>query len=357
MNRNMTLKIYFILFFTILVISCKKSEKNYLERFDKEYTVKHSTIRLAKNEVFYQVYKIHFINNQIIALDIDNKNCLSIINLNKKRITSRFCKRGQGPNEVIGFPGNLTKIASNTVRFYVANNYTFFDTDISNPLNPGVTSETKFMFNAGTIGAVSLCKGYTLAIGGLEKGQYSLIDSTGFQLSVFSEYPHFEGDEKFTNFHKSLAFQGDFTRHPSGEKVCFVTSKSHLIDIITFDAAKKTLSKAFNWQGELGTFVPEGDGTITYAAAIKRETKTAFLDISSTENYIYLLYSGRIIGNEPEKAFKGNTVFVLDWEGNPLARYNLDIDVKCITVSDDDKTLYAIAEQDDTELVKFKLMH
>lgn len=300
---------------------------------------------------------INYINNKIVAFDLDEQTFLSITDLDIQMIVSRFCQKGQGPNELIGWPMNITKIGDDKIRFFVGNNYRYFDADIQTPSNPKIVSNNVFSFNKGTLSAISLINGYSLVLGGIQKGQYSLIDSMGKQLSVFSEYPQFVGDEKFTNYHKQMAFQGDLIRHSNGNRVCFTGRTSEIIDIIEFNPTKKELSKIFSWQGELGKFVPEGDGMKVFAAAIKRESKVTFLSSGATEKFIYLLYSGRVIGQQIDNAFNGNTVFVLDWEGNPLARYNLDIDVKCITVSDDDKTLYAIAEHDDTKLVKFKLNH
>lgn len=351
------MKIYNLFFLFILLISCKQENKHYLERFDKIIESKHSIIKLKGNNVYYKVLDINYINNKIVALDLDEQTFLSVTDLNKQMIVSRFCKKGQGPNELIGWPMNITKIGEDKIRFYVGNNDRYFDADIQTPNNPKIDSNKNFEFNTGVIAAISLTEGYSLVLGGLEKGQYSLIDSMGNQLSIFSEYPRFDGDDKFTNNHKKMAFQGDLFRHPNGNRVCFTGRISEIIDIIGFNPTKKELSKIFSWQGELGKFVPEGDGTKVSAAAIKRESKVTFLNSAATEKFIYLLYSGRVIGQQIDRAFNGNTVFVLDWEGKPVARYNLDIDVKCIAVSDDDKTLYAIAEQEDTNLVKFKLNH
>jgi len=351
------MKTYNLFFLFLFLISCKQENKHYLERFDKIIESKHSIIKLKGNNVYYKVLDINYINNKIVAFDMDEQNYLSITDLDKKMIVSRFCKRGQGPNELIGWPMNITKIGEDKIRFYVGNNYRYFDADIQNPNNPKLVSNNVFSFNKGTMSAISLINGYSLVLGGIEKGRFSLIDSIGNQIRIFSEYPQFEGDENFTNYHKQMAFQGDLIKQPNGNKVCFSSRKSEIIDIIKFDPLKKELSNIFSWQGELGKFVPEGDGTKVYAAAIKRESKVTFLKSDATEKFIYLLYSGRVIGQQIDRAFNANTVYVIDWEGNPVARYNLDIDVKCITVSDDDKTLYAIAEQDDTKLVKFKLNH
>lgn len=340
----------------VLVSSCAKTPESFSDLFDEGVSLRHRVVPIKGKHVYHQVFALFYHNNCLIALDGDNNTALSLTDLGTNTIVSRFGVYGQGPNELLYLPRNPVVLKNNSIRYFVSNNEQYFDVDISDKSKPTIVSD-KLKFQKGFIELLYLKKGYSLAISYTSDGVYSLIDSKGDEIASFFDYPSFEGDVNFKKGHKAMAFQGDLSRHPNGEKVCFAGSTAELIDILYFDEKNQTLTKIFEWQGDLGQYVPEGDGVNTISAAIKRESKESFLSVASTEKYIYLLYSGRVIGDDIYRAVRGNTVFVIDWEGKPIKRYNLDVDVNCITVSDNDKILYGMAELDDTRLVKFALKH
>lgn len=69
------------------------------------------------------------------------------------------------------------------------------------------------------------------------------------------------------------------------------------------------------------------------------EVQHCFISISVSNNYIYVLFSGK---KEKEgNAFFGKEVFIYDWNGKPIKKIILDREVMTISVSPDDKKLYA----------------
>src|SRR5690606_2836991 len=69
------------------------------------------------------------------------------------------------------------------------------------------------------------------------------------------------------------------------------------------------------------------------------KTRFAFVTGSVTNKYIYLLYSGKL--NLVVNPNFGRIIYVYDWDGNPIKEIVLDRDIMSLTVSEDDKTLYA----------------
>lgn len=72
------------------------------------------------------------------------------------------------------------------------------------------------------------------------------------------------------------------------------------------------------------------------------QTRVAFLGGTTTNKYIYLLYSGKKF--KEEKSFRGDQIFIYDWDLNPIKQITLDREVFQISVSRDDKTLYSYDE-------------
>jgi hypothetical protein len=53
--------------------------------------------------------------------------------------------------------------------------------------------------------------------------------------------------------------------------------------------------------------------------------------------------------------FQGNLIRVYDWEGNLVKKLQLDIDIKQMAVSKNNRKIYAIADLPDPVLVVFEL--
>jgi WD40 repeat protein len=64
-----------------------------------------------------------------------------------------------------------------------------------------------------------------------------------------------------------------------------------------------------------------------------------FISVSVSENYIYGLFSGK--KDKEENAFFGKEIFIYNWKGKPIRKIILGRDVMTISVSPDDKRLYA----------------
>ena len=80
-----------------------------------------------------------------------------------------------------------------------------------------------------------------------------------------------------------------------------------------------------------------------------------YIDACTTEDYVYTLYSGRSLKEHGLKCFQGNLIHVYDWEGKLVKKLQLDIDIKQMAVSKDNRKIYAIADLPDPVLVVFEL--
>lgn len=339
-----------------MLYGCEKEfGGTFFDKFEDVKSIKHVTIPLKENNFFSRVSNIYINEDKLILSDESEEFYFSIYDLRKRAIVSKTGRKGQGPNEIVGLPQSVSVMNRNNFFFYEIERKKIFDVKISES-NNSLLTERKINIKGKYFEIQPLSNNRYIAVGLIEEGRYALINSLGDEISYHFDYPAFKGDEKFSNFHKAMAFQGRLLSRPDGNRFVFTATTSELLEILKINK-DNSIVKVYDFKGVFADFIPEGDGKNTISAAIKRTSKVCFINSCCTNRYIYILYSGRIIENNFLNAFKGNIVYVIDWNGNPVARYNLDIDVKCIAVSADDKTLYAIAEQDDTNLVKFKLNH
>lgn len=85
----------------------------------------------------------------------------------------------------------------------------------------------------------------------------------------------------------------------------------------------------------------------TFRAAITDETGYGYADIESTDKLVYSLYSGRKV-KEKDYSF-GSIIRIFDWNGSIGLELHSDINLRRITVSEDNQYIYiyAIAKDKD----------
>jgi hypothetical protein len=85
------------------------------------------------------------------------------------------------------------------------------------------------------------------------------------------------------------------------------------------------------------------------------KTRIAFQSGAVTKKYIYLLYSGNLDEQRyvPDSKTRGagKFIYVYDWSGNPIKKFNLDRFITGFTVSDDDSVIYATHRISDPKII------
>ena len=76
-----------------------------------------------------------------------------------------------------------------------------------------------------------------------------------------------------------------------------------------------------------------------YVMSPNNKTRYAFINGAVTDNNIYLAYSGSLFLDE--NSYFGKSIYVYDWEGNPIRKLIFKKNILSLTVSDDDKTIFA----------------
>ena len=94
-------------------------------------------------------------------------------------------------------------------------------------------------------------------------------------------------------------------------------------------------------------FEPEFDSKAdsssnNYGIAITKNTRLAFIGGAVSDNYIYLLFSGKKVLEKTSSMKYSNEIFIYDWLGNPIKKLILDNDIINLAVTNDDRTLYTI---------------
>lgn len=96
-----------------------------------------------------------------------------------------------------------------------------------------------------------------------------------------------------------------------------------------------------NQNGELNAFVAE-------------ETLKGYSDIFVGEQSIFLSYIGKTGQEEQELGLTSNMIFEFDLKGNPKSLFETDIPVRYLTVSETDRIIYGISNDENPGIVRFE---
>ena len=93
-----------------------------------------------------------------------------------------------------------------------------------------------------------------------------------------------------------------------------------------------------------------------YSKTIQAENnKTGFLDLSCSNDYVYALYAGKVLGDDIFTAYYGDHVFVYDWNGNPVRHYKLEKELFMFGVDEEKGILYGIGNDPEGCILEYKL--
>ena len=342
-------------FLILLFLSCNDRKKNLLDLFETQQSLKHEIIRLKDGDYLSRTFGLYKDHDNLIIHNNNGQTYISIFDLKKQKIINQFIKYGNGPQEMFSPPQSITVQHNNKLTYLDAQNRIMYEADYSKLDSVKITksvdlTKTSELF----LGLIPMAYNYYVGIGLFEKGRYSVLDKNGKNISINFNYPK-DNMQQGSNAQKAMAYQGGLIPNSDKTKFFFYGITSEILEIMQIQK-NGSLTKIKDLHFDYAKYILNDDGKATVAAAIKKETKMAFISACATSKYIYLLYSGRSINGDVNLAFKSNTILVFDWKGNPTKRYNLDTDVNIITVSEDDRSVYAIKiTTDDTNLIKFKL--
>jgi len=338
-----------ILILLILILSCK--EKTYpdwttsISSVDDIFATFSSEIQI-NGEVYIddstQLMKpinLRIVNNILFINDNYNSELFSVYNMKTRKFVGRFLKQGKGPNEYLGgFSLSINPfIGDSLMVFNVINstlNIFFLDNTCKSAgvpkrrihLIPGKEREINercFLFN-----------NVLLTSGMFHQGRFHIYNLKGKDIGFFGKYPKVKCNGKYDNFHLGDKFGSsmNFVFDHNKNRVACTSSKSLTI----YSYNKKNglkISTHFDVQWDVPTF---------YSATYDKKSRARVVTLGNesdmigagfvTANKDYILFP---FSNYPKiKIHKEGLedwfgyIFVMDWDGNPIARLKLDKRIK-----------------------------
>lgn len=348
---------YFKIFIIIFLFSCNNDSYKIKNLNDYFRNCNQSKAILEEVQITDLMLGIPtqmvIIDTFLIIKDKYSKDEFSLIDLKNKKLITRFGKYGAGPNEIM-VPININhRKNDNILEFKISNPNRLAQIHVNEFSEYSKNQDIKidiFPLNFKDINLDYLIwfpeiEKY-ISGGAFPDSKYISFNSEFSNINYFGEYPDSEYKNNINNPLLSSAYQGKFITKPNGTKVAHLHFMCDLINIIKSD---KTI-KSFH------TYNPEIK-IINGQTATSRKTRYGYVDGACSDEYIYLLYSGRTFEEYATSAELAEHLYVFDWELNPIKYYKLPKPATSLTISNDRLKLYLTClEESDIRLYKMKII-
>ncbi|MCF8307668.1 MAG: TolB-like 6-bladed beta-propeller domain-containing protein [Bacteroidales bacterium] len=346
--------IIFIVLISNLHISCTKNneEKSPLKAFRDSTLIQGNQLKISSEHIGEATYSL-LIDSILVIKDTKNTDyAFHLININKKKYTKSFGKKGNGPKELAHPMGLNKNIQSENINTYASTKNKIFTYNVDSLLQKNDYKPyyiKKFM--GEFLMPVQIQNGLFITTGPFEKGRYRLTESAQNLNKFIFDYPVDSEHEEAPNESKSMVYQGRFKLQPEGKRFAFATNRAGILEI--FQANNGTISKVIDQH----FYNPDYKVQSKYSVPIYPNNKMGFTDMSATKDYLYVLYSGRTILKYRKKFLYGKHVLVFNWQGTPIKHYKLDKAVRCISVNKTNSLLYAWAALPEPALLEYAFNH
>lgn len=348
--KRYSIKMFLLVGLVLLSTSCKKEINDPRDLFRQTQKLQGEKLELPKYTLGLPLHLVYF-RGYLLVVDRYNESWLNIIDPQTKSQVCQCIPIGKGPNEMIELFG-LKINGKKTFQTYDMRLRRIYEYHLDSILKHKKAIPFKAYrpeFNHIYLQITPVGENY-LASGMLPKGKYHLLDSAFAKINEISEYP--EVKEHTDRNHLNMAFQGHILYQESLQKAVWCCSKYPMFEILTFEDQNLRIQKFYH---ELPSYKENYNKNGGFALLRNSNAKYGYPDLKTTDNFIYLLYSGRTMDEYPDSFNESEHVLVFDWEGNPVKHYQLDNPVVSFAVSNDDKTLYSLIREPYPEIYTYKL--
>ncbi len=347
--------IYFILFGCLISCSSgsQKSTKDIpFNHFSEVYSIKHKKLNITPEKLPSQGNMILYEKEGFLIKDnFKGGSLIDKIYYNADSVVS-IARLGEGPDDFLFLQisekepdGSILAIDSRTRKIH---NFSPSGKRLSS------LKIDNTPFNVIRLDTFFITSLFNYKYENKANERYTLLDRQGQVIRTFGDFPN-DGIE-LSNALKMFAYQGSMAGNRQNGRIAFATRNGVILDIyeIGKDSIRPIALRHEIYAKYKDINIPGGFGT-----SHEKDDIFGSLDMKTTNNFIYILYSGKYWNKKTEggleDVLRTRHILIYDWEGNPVCQLETDINLMNICISEDDKQLIGFSYEDDFGLCSFDL--
>lgn len=343
----------YIVVLLFIISSCSKDDavQNFDNTFQKIKKI-NSKECLDTELLLGRPYFINYVDSSLIIFDDIGDSLFTLIDMKDANAIYHFGRRGEGTNEFLQVFSMCKLGVDSLMGIYDVYKHALVEMNLKKIKRGIVEFPLIVKDSLNSINLYATKYNTNMGIGFYEKNMLSLTGNS-IGSKFFFEYPYKDSEEKLNdNRLRGMAYQGVICSNLSLDKFVFAVRSAPMFFL--YSIGKDKIEETFKWLGGYPTYRTEDTGTVR-SAPMSTHNKIAFVGVYATDNYIYLLYSGKSFNECNVKAFNGSVIYQMTWEAEPVCKFELDFPIMNFCVSDSDSEIYALADKGEIILVKYLL--
>jgi len=336
------MKNYLIFIATLVLINCNSPKEI---NFDSR-----SSERMSISDEINHARSMYIIDSLLWITDPDQRHLFKVFNLYDEKGVYQVGNLGTGPCD-ISFPSFVQKINDETISIFVKQRLSFIELNYPELFEDnGDCLSRNERVNIDFQRIIRIGDNHIFGFGIFEK-KYALMDmNMSVAPELYFDY-HFEKDLKEQNDYRNIAMasQGDLIAKPDGSKIVFTAKNFGAFDIIGITDLEPKL--IFRSEFNKPLFTSESGNVIK--PNFSEENNLGFLSTTVTDDFIYMLYSGKEMYKED---YLSDLVLVYNWEGEKINTIFLDQSVSIIAVDPDNRFIIGYKDDGQANIFKFRLL-
>lgn len=184
------------------------------------------------------------------------------------------------------------------------------------------------------------------------EGRLLLARRDGGMIRMLGEAPKHPGATAIPTTVLQHAYEGPVSVKPDRSRFAIATRQADRLEI--FGAGGERITQVTGSTGFLPVFeVRQREAGVSMA--IGGDLRVGYVDLASTDDRIYALFSGQLAADAGSTSFYGREVHVFDWSGHLLHRLRLDDPAFTIAVDPGGTRLYAIRHDPAPAIVRYEI--
>jgi TolB-like 6-blade propeller-like len=203
-----------------------------------------------------------------------------------------------------------------------------------------------------TIAAIArLSRDTLVAVGEFDRGRLAYFDASGRQLRQAGPLPACP-DSVPPNVCQH-AYQPQLAVAPDGRHIAVASRNASLLELFSRDGSERVVAQAPTPVTPVYQVARMPDGHKVFASG--DDLRFGYIAVAATDSFVYALFSGHLRAEGTEHSTMSSDVHVFDWSGRLVWRIALPLKVYALVADTTGRSLFALTDPRDPELVRFDL--